>query len=92
MNWKVRIRNKWFWVTIIPAVLLLVQQVAAIFGLTLDLSELNAQLVGIVGTVFGILAVLGVAVDHTTEGVEDSDLAMTYEFPKPKHAEADDGA
>lgn len=36
INWKVRIRNKAFWVALIPAVLLLVTQVAAIFGIALD--------------------------------------------------------
>ena len=45
MNWKVRLRNKWWWFTIIPAVLLLVQQVAAIFGVTLDMTELQPQLI-----------------------------------------------
>ena len=50
INWKVRIKNKWFWITLIPLVLLLVQQVCGIFGVTLDLSQLNEQLVAIVGT------------------------------------------
>ena len=86
INWKVRIRNKVFWITGIPLVLLLVQQVCAVFGVTLDFGVLKEQLVAIVGTVFAILALLGVAVDPTTEGVEDSDLAMTYEVPKPKAA------
>ena len=36
MNWKVRIKNKTFWLTVIPAVLLLIQVVAAVFGYTLD--------------------------------------------------------
>lgn len=37
MNWKVRIRNKTFWVAIIPAVLLVVQAVVALFGVQIDL-------------------------------------------------------
>ena len=32
INWKVRLRNKNFWITIIPALLLLAQVVASIFG------------------------------------------------------------
>ena len=37
INWVVRIKNKAFWVALIPAVLLLIQVVAAVFGYTLDL-------------------------------------------------------
>lgn len=86
INWKVRIRNKWFWITLIPLVLLLVQQVCGIFGVTLDLSQLNEQLVAIVGTVFAILAALGIVVDMTTEGIGDSERAMGYEEPYKKEA------
>nr|DAQ38639.1 MAG TPA: holin [Caudoviricetes sp.] len=32
INWVVRIKNKNFWLAFIPAVLLLVQTVAAVFG------------------------------------------------------------
>ena len=34
INWKVRIKNKNFWIALIPAVLLLVQVIAAVFGYT----------------------------------------------------------
>lgn len=40
INWIVRIKNKAFWVALIPAVLLLIQVVAAVFGYTLDLGVL----------------------------------------------------
>jgi len=90
INWKVRIKNKIFWVTLIPLLALLVQQVAAIFGAALDLTALQEQLVAIVGTVFAILALLGVVVDPTTEGVGDSERAMGYEEPYPKHAAKDE--
>lgn len=82
INWKVRIKNKMFWVTLIPAVLLLVQVVAAVFGFTLDLGELGNQLLAVVNALFGVLAVLGVVTDPTTAGVADSKQALTYETPK----------
>lgn len=82
INWKVRIKNKLFWVSLIPAVLLLVQVVAAVFGFTLDLGELGNQLLAVVNTVFGVLAVLGVVTDPTTAGVSDSAQALTYDAPK----------
>ena len=82
INWKVRIKNKMFWVALIPAVLLLAQAVAAVFGFTLDLGELGNQLLTVVNAVFGVMAVLGVVTDPTTAGVSDSAQALTYDSPK----------
>lgn len=82
INWKVRIKNKAFWVALIPAVLLLVQQVCAVFGVVLDLGDLQTQLVAIVGTVFTLLAILGIVADPTTAGVGDSEQALGYDEPK----------
>ena len=82
INWTVRIKNKAFWVTIIPAVLLLAQQICAMFGVELNIAGVSNQLVSIVGTVFGILALIGIVNDPTTSGMSDSKQAMTYETPK----------
>lgn len=82
INWKVRIRNKVFWVSLIPMMLLLVQQICGLFGVSVDVTAVSEQLVGIVGTVFVILGLLGVVVDHTTPGVKDPERVMTYEKPK----------
>ena len=84
INWKVRIRNKTFWISMIPALLLLIQQICNLFGITVELSGTEAQLVGIAETVFVILALLGIVTDPTTAGISDSDLAMCYNEPK-KH-------
>lgn len=84
INWTVRIKNKNFWVAIIPAILLLIQVVAAVFGFTLDLGDLGNKLLAVVNAVFAVLAILGVVNDPTTATLEDSKLAMTYEEPKPK--------
>lgn len=82
INWKVRIKNKTFWLALIPAVLLLAQQVAGLFGVALDFGQIKDQLAAIVGTVFTLLAILGIVADPTTAGVGDSELAMTYDEPK----------
>ena len=82
INWRVRIKNKAFWVAIIPAVLLLVQQMCAVFGVQLDFGELQSQPVAIVGTVFTLLAILGIVADPTTAGMGDSEQAMSYTEPK----------
>ena len=82
INWLVRIKNKNFWVTIIPAALLLVQVVASALGYTLDLGEIGNKLLAVVNAVFGMLSILGIVTDPTTKGVSDSDRAMDYTEPK----------
>lgn len=82
INWQVRIKNKNFWLTFIPAVLLLIQVIAAVFGFTLDLGDLGNRLLDVVNAVFSVLVILGVVNDPTTEGVSDSEQALTYTEPK----------
>lgn len=82
INWTVRLKNKAFWVSIIPAILLLVQVVAAVFGITIDLGELGNKLLDVVNAAFGVLAILGIVTDPTTKGISDSDNALTYTEPK----------
>ena len=82
INWKVRVKNKNFWLSLIPAIILLVQVVAAPFGLVLDLGELGNQLLAIVNAIFAVLVILGIVEDPTTAGVGDSSQAMTYTEPK----------
>ncbi|MBT9794532.1 phage holin [Candidatus Acetatifactor stercoripullorum] len=84
INWLVRIKNKTFWLTLIPAVLLLVQVVAAPFGYQWDFGVLNEQLAAIVNAVFSVLVILGVVNDPTTAGTTDSAQALTYTEPKKK--------
>lgn len=81
INITTRIQNKTFWLTLIPAVLLLVQVCAAPFGYQWDFGILNEQLAAIVNALFAVLAILGVVVDPTTAGVGDSKRAMAYEKP-----------
>ena len=78
INWKVRLRNKAFWLAFIPAALLLVQTVAALFGFALNLGDIGDKLLAVVNAVFALLSILGVVVDPTTQGVGDSQRAMGY--------------
>ena len=82
INWKVRIKNKTFWLTLIPAVLLLAQVVAAVFGYIVDFGELGSKLIDVVNALFAVLVILGIVNDSTTAGVSDSKQALTYETPK----------
>lgn len=82
INWLVRVKNKAFWVALIPTILLLAQQVCGMFGVDIKIANLQDNLLSIVGTLFTLLAILGIVVDPTTDGISDSNLAMTYEEPK----------
>ena len=89
INWTVRIKSKNFWLAIIPAVLLLIQVVAAVFGFALDLGDLGNKLLAVVNAAFAVLAILGIVVDPTTKGVGDSTQALTY--TEPKREDVDNG-
>lgn len=82
INWTVRIKNKNFWLAVIPALLLLAQTVAAVFGYTLDLGDIGNKLIAVVNAAFGVLVVLGVVNDPTTAGMRDSRQAQGYNYPK----------
>ena len=81
INWIVRIKNKAFWLAIIPAVLLLIQAVAAVVGYQLDFGDISDKLIAVVNAVFVVLSILGIVTDPTTDGVGDSTRAMTYTTP-----------
>ena len=82
INWKVRIKNKVFWLALVPAVLLLVQVVVAVFGIDLKLDALGDKLIDVVNALFAVLTILGIVTDPTTAGVSDSKQAMEYDKPK----------
>lgn len=82
INWLVRIKNKNFWIALIPAMLLLVQVVASVFGFTLDLGDLGNKLLAVVNAAFAVLSILGIVTDPTTKGISDSEQALTYKKPK----------
>ena len=84
INWKVRLKNKNFWITIIPAILLIVQPILTLFGVEIDLGEVGNAILAVVDAVFVVLAVLGIVTDPTTAGISDSAQAMTYVEPKKK--------
>ena len=82
INWIVRLKNKAFWVAIIPAILLLAQQVCGMFGIKIEIAGLSDQILSIIGTVFAILSLIGVVNDPTVATLSDSNQAMTYTEPK----------
>ena len=74
INWKVRLRNKTFWLTLVPLLVLLTQQ--------LGLNWVPENWESIFNTVMEILIVVGIINDPTTSGLSDSEQAMNYDDPK----------
>ena len=82
INWMVRAKNKAFWIALVPAVLLLIQVIAAVFGYTTNMGELGEKLIAVVNALFAVLSILGIVADPTTKGITDSEQALTYTEPK----------
>ena len=79
INWKVRIKNPVFWLTAVPAVLTMVYTILGLFGIVPTLSE--DTLINALTAIISVLSALGVLVDPTTKGVQDSERAMNYDGP-----------
>lgn len=95
INWKVRVQQKWFWITLIPLLFLFADQVVSLAEMImaatagqLSGSELETLMLALVGTVFAILALVGLPVDLTTDGYGDSARALTYDRPAVNAAES----
>mgnify|MGYP003390585267 FL=1 len=80
INWKVRLKHKGFWVSLIALLLVLANQVGAVFGL--DLTIYNDQVTAITESVLAVLALLGIIIDPTVNGLSDSEQALKYNKPK----------
>lgn len=80
INWKVRLKHKPFLVALFALTLLLAQQVAAVFGI--DTTIYNEQATELFNTVLAFLILIGVVIDPTTEGTNDSEQALRYNKPR----------
>ena len=74
INWRVRLRNKTFWLTLVPLLVLLTQQ--------LGLNWVPENWESIFSTIMAILTVVGIINDPTTAGITDSSQALAYYEPK----------
>lgn len=81
INWKVRFKNKAFWIGFIPAVIILVQAIGTLFGYTFELRGVEDNLINIVQALFAVLAMLGIVVDPTTVGLSDGFYGLQYTSP-----------
>lgn len=80
INWKVRIKNPVFWLTMIPAVASFVYTMFGLFGIVPSISE--DMIVNAFTAIVSALTTLGVLVDPTTKGLKDGALGITYTEPQ----------
>ena len=83
INLKVRVKNPWFWVGLVGVILTAMGINAETLTSWQAVYDALLALVSnpfMLGSVF--VAVLGVFVDPTTDGVTDSEQALTYDEPK----------
>lgn len=76
INWKARFKNRTFLITFITLVIAFVYQVLGLLGVVPSISE--DSVVNLFTMLVNILAFVGVVVDPTTDGFNDSDRAMLY--------------
>ncbi len=64
IDWKARLKNKGFWVYVTSAIVTLTQ--------LLGIKIFPDNLADIVNVILGVLTVLGIVVDNSTTGLNDS--------------------
>lgn len=73
INWKVRIKQKWFWLAMFSLLTILAQQLG--FAVPKEIEP-------IFNTVLSLLVTIGIVQDPTTRGFEDSQRALSYTEPR----------
>lgn len=81
INWKVRIKNKNFWLALVPALALLAQAFANIFNFKLEFGDTVDKILVFINVLFAFLVLVGVVNDPTTAGLTDSARALEYHEP-----------
>lgn len=79
INWKVRFKNKLWLSAFLSLIIGFIFSMLKLFDVYPSITE--NQIVNIVNQVLTFLGLIGVLVDPTTEGFNDSNRAMTYEEP-----------
>ena len=79
VNWKVRFKNKTWLTMFISLVVGFIFNMLKLFDIVPSFSE--NLVMNIVGQVLTFLGLIGVIVDPTTVGIDDSNRAMEYTEP-----------
>lgn len=81
INWSVRLKNKNFWLAVVPALALLFQAFANIFGIKLEFGQTIDKVLVFINVLFAFLVLVGIVNDPTTSGLSDSTRALDYDEP-----------
>lgn len=81
INWKIRLQNPQFFITLVPALALLVQTFMAVFNVSVDFSAVSDRMLVFINALFAVLMIIGVVADPTTSGFSDSARALGYTKP-----------
>lgn len=76
INWKVRMQNKTWLLSMAAAMITFVYQMLGLCGVVPPVSE--DMVTQVVAMVVNVLVALGIVVDPTTQGLGDSSQAMQY--------------
>ena len=79
INWRVRFKNRVWLATFLSLIVGFVFNMLALFDIYPAFSQ--NQVTEIISQVLTFLGLIGVLVDPTTEGILDSNRAMTYDHP-----------
>lgn len=89
INWTVRLKNKNFWLALVPAIALLLQAGADIFGIKLDFGVTIDKILVFINVLFALLVLIGIVNDPTTAGFGDSEQALGYDEPHKTEVEGE---
>ena len=79
MNWKVRFKNKVWLTSFISFVVATVYQFLGFFEIAAPITQ--DMVLQIVAAALQLLSLLGIVVDPTTKGLQDSARAMSFKEP-----------
>ena len=88
INWKVRIKNPYFWIGLLGVILAAMGVDAQMFTSWQAVIDQAKALISnpfMLGSV--LMAVLGTLIDPTTAGISDSRRALEYNLPKRDEAQ-----
>jgi len=79
MNWKVRFKNKLWLSSFVAAIITFIYTILGMFDVAPEVTQ--GSLMNVVNAILMMLSLTGIIIDPTTEGLGDSNRAMTYDVP-----------
>lgn len=80
INWKLRLKNKATLISLIGVTLSFAYTLLGTIGIVPSVTEDSLHTICL--TLVEVLAAVGIVVDPTTQGIEDSNRALSYDAPR----------